>query len=69
MQRQPFKDVLDNRQLIKKETQSKVFSCGLLRKFKDTFFHRAPLVATYVRALNIPSLKMRSLHIFLACNS
>ena len=69
MQKQPFKDVLDNRQLIKKETQKKMFSCGLLRKFKDTFFHRAPLVATSVHALNIPSLKMRSLHRFLASNS
>ena len=59
MQKQPFKDVLDNRQLIKKETLTKVFSSGLLRKFKDTLFHRTPLVATSAHALNISSLKMR----------
>ena len=69
MQKQQFKDVLDNRQLIKNETLSKVFSCGLLRKFKDTFFLRTPGVATSAHALNIPSLKMRSLHRFPACNS
>ena len=54
MQKQLFKDVLDNRQLIKKETLMKLSSCGLLRKFKDTFFHRTPLVATSAHALNIP---------------
>ena len=69
MQKQQFKDVLDNRQRIKKETLAKMFSCGLLRKFKDTFFHRTARVATSVHALNIPSLKMRSLDRFLACNS
>ena len=69
MQKQQFKDVLDNRQLIKKETLIKMFSCGFLRKFKATFFHRTAGVATFVHALNILSLKMRSLHRFLACNS
>ena len=50
MQKQPFKDVLDNMQFIKKETL-KVFSCELLQKFKDRFFHKAPSVATSVHAL------------------
>ena len=45
MQKQQFKDVLDNMQFIKKETL-KVFSCELLQKFKDRFFHKAPSVAT-----------------------
>ena len=69
MQKQQFKDVLDNRQLIKKETLTKMFSCGLLRKFKDAFFHRTAGVATSVHALNVPSLKMRSPHRFVAGNS
>ena len=54
---------------LKKETLTKAFSFGLLPKFKDTFFHRTPRVATSVHALNIPSLKMRSWYRFLACNS
>ena len=50
MQKQPFKDVLNNVQFYKKETP-KVFSCELLQKFKDTFFHKAPSVAPSAHAL------------------
>ena len=43
--------------LFTKETLIKMFRSGLLRKFKYTFFHRTPPVATSVCALYIPSVK------------
>ena len=42
---------------IKKETLAQVFSCEFCESYKNTFFHRTPLVSASVQ--NIEGLTMR----------